>query len=104
MLSQYAHLSPITMQLKLGTRVSSGQLIGYSGNSGYSTGPHLHFAILKTYIKKNGRLSSKAIPFKFYAYQPHVIFTPKKNMQLRANYTSARQKKRQTRARLRLGS
>lgn len=44
----YAHLSKITA--KEGQKVSKGDLIGYSGNSGQSTGPHLHYE-----IKKNGK-------------------------------------------------
>ncbi len=39
----YAHLSSI--QATRGQAVSSGDVIGYSGMTGYATGPHLHFAV-----------------------------------------------------------
>src|SRR5690606_20249261 len=39
----YGHLSRVTV--KDGDRIDVGEVIGYSGNSGHSTGPHLHFGI-----------------------------------------------------------
>ncbi len=39
----YAHLSRI--DIESGTSVKRGEVIGYSGNTGYSTGPHLHFGV-----------------------------------------------------------
>lgn len=40
----YCHLSKV--RVVKGQRVSKGQLLGYSGSTGNSTGPHLHFQIL----------------------------------------------------------
>ena len=44
--SLYGHLSQI--KVKEGDTLVTGDLIGYSGNTGYSTGPHLHLTVLAT--------------------------------------------------------
>ena len=42
-ITRYAHMSSVTVSV--GQYVQQGQVIGYSGNSGNSSGPHLHFEI-----------------------------------------------------------
>lgn len=57
----YAHLSQISVQK--GQSVATGATVGYAGNTGYATGPHLHFTVyvsealtLKQYTCKSGKV------------------------------------------------
>jgi len=45
--SSYRHLMYKGVLVKVGTQVSKGEKIGYSGNTGYTFSPHLHFMITR---------------------------------------------------------
>ena len=50
----YAHMqAKYVSGVRAGSRVKTGQLIGYMGNTGRSTGVHLHFAFLKSGVPVN---------------------------------------------------
>ena len=57
----YVHLTYRGAEVAVGDRVQAGQFIGYSGNTGISSGPHLHFDVRLPLA--NGRMQS--IPFLF---------------------------------------
>jgi murein DD-endopeptidase MepM/ murein hydrolase activator NlpD len=61
----YAHLAPASLLRRPGDRVVVGQLVGKSGNTGLSTGPHLHFA-----IQRNAGMSLVSIPFAMQGVDP----------------------------------
>lgn len=49
----YAHMSRFAKGVNVGTNVRQGQTIGYVGSTGYSTGPHLHYEIIKDGVHVN---------------------------------------------------
>jgi len=78
-IADYVHLKYRGAAVALGQSVKSGQLIGYSGNTGYSKGPHLHFHVQKPI---DGR-KIQTLPVKFRARQGSSL-VPKE----RSSYTA----------------
>jgi len=58
--SLYAHLNWNSIRVKPGDRVRAGQYIANSGNTGYTSGPHLRFS-----VQRNAGLTVEAIPVVF---------------------------------------
>ena len=72
----YAHLKLESVRFGLGMRVDEGTFIAESGNTGFSTGPHLHFV-----IQKNIGMNVISIPFQFEGLKGQG-FTPELGMVL----------------------
>ena len=53
----YAHMSKFARGIKVGVRVKQGQIIGFVGSTGKSTGPHLHYEV----IKNNKQINSQTL-------------------------------------------
>lgn len=62
----YAHLQERGVMVRMGQHVRAGQLIGRSGNTGFTSGPHLHFA-----VQANQGMRLVAVPFRMFG--PHGI-------------------------------
>ncbi|MEM6640875.1 MAG: M23 family metallopeptidase [Pseudomonadota bacterium] len=56
----YAHLAWNAIRVRPGTRVTRGERIASSGNTGFSSGPHLHFGVQKN---SGGRMESVPVSF-----------------------------------------
>jgi murein DD-endopeptidase MepM/ murein hydrolase activator NlpD len=56
----YAHLNWNSIRVRPGDRVERGEYIADSGNTGFSSGPHLHFAVLR-----NGGMRPQSVPVRF---------------------------------------
>jgi murein DD-endopeptidase MepM/ murein hydrolase activator NlpD len=72
----YAHLQANSLKVRPGAKVSRGQWIANSGNTGYSNGPHLHFV-----IQLNAGMSLESMPFRFVT-PTGVAMTPAKRMMI----------------------
>ena len=69
-LAYYYHLNKDGITVKEGQFVKRGQLIGYSGNTGYSDGPHLHFEVTQSNISSD---TKQWVNFKWEAEDENVL-------------------------------
>jgi murein DD-endopeptidase MepM/ murein hydrolase activator NlpD len=53
--TNYAHLQDYAKGMRRGAKVQQGQVIGYLGNTGSSTGPHLHYEVVVNGRKENSQ-------------------------------------------------
>ena len=51
----YAHMRNFAAGIRVGLRVRQGQIIGFVGSTGKSTGPHLHYEVIKNGKKINSQ-------------------------------------------------
>jgi murein DD-endopeptidase MepM/ murein hydrolase activator NlpD len=59
-IAMYAHLHWDSIRVRIGQHVQRGEYIANSGNTGFSTGPHLHFAVMR-----NSGVADVSIPVQF---------------------------------------
>ena len=83
----YAHLAHGGVYVYPGQRVTAGTQIGLAGSTGYSSGPHLHFAV-ETVVRSGDGLAMVSVPIQFYVGNPPIAFAPRFGMLVAADYSS----------------
>lgn len=83
----YAHLMHKGVAVSLGQFVTAGTLLGYSGSTGFSSGPHLHFVVTHV-VKTSEGFDDVSIPISFYVGSPAFVFEPQKDFLVKADYST----------------
>lgn len=72
-IGSYVHLKQNGSLVSKGDKIEKGQIIGISGNTGWSSGPHLHFM-----VSQNKDFKSISLPIKFMNYEGE-LFIPQES-------------------------
>lgn len=72
----YAHLQTNSARVRRGAKVKQGDWIANSGNTGFSSGPHLHFV-----VQLNAGMSLQSVPFRFVALDGQTM-TPENRIMI----------------------
>ncbi|RJU01970.1 M23 family metallopeptidase [Arthrobacter frigidicola] len=72
----YAHMNRTDLDHMTGQRISAGTLLGLSGNSGRSGGPHVHWSAVKWPINYNDGLYSRRDPLSFVGVETVTPIAP----------------------------
>jgi murein DD-endopeptidase MepM/ murein hydrolase activator NlpD len=86
-IGNYVHLMHEGVAVQAGEVVKAGKLLGYAGSTGFSAGPHLHFAITRVVRDADG-FAEVSEPITFHVGNPPYLFQPRTGMIVTANYAS----------------
>ncbi len=88
-LGEYMHLAPATVQVKPGQQVGRGQELALSGNTGFSSTPHLHFQVMTAapdgvtarsfpfeMAVAPGRLEEPAVSHRYTGWESRAVGAP----------------------------
>lgn len=89
-IANYAHLKKDGINLRVGDQIRAGYPLGYSGNTGFSTGPHLHFSV--TRVIDGGK--SETVPTKFATTDAEAITLEARHTYMRPFRGQARGERR----------
>jgi murein DD-endopeptidase MepM/ murein hydrolase activator NlpD len=89
-IATYAHLMPAGVAVEPGETVPAGKILGYSGATGFASGPHLHFVVTRE-VGADGTVQEVSVPVTFYVGEPPVAFAPRAGLAVTANYSSPAQ-------------
>jgi murein DD-endopeptidase MepM/ murein hydrolase activator NlpD len=84
----YHHLAAGGVAVAEGDGVEAGHVLGYSGSTGRSSGPHLHFVVTRLVIEA-GRIEELSEPVMFYAGRPPRSFAARTGKVLTSDYQAA---------------